>query len=539
MSPCEDNMASLRGGGVASGSACSCSFQQNPAHIDTLSASASPIVNWSMASPSLLAAEGHKGSITSPTYAEELFDLPDLIYDGILARSWSPCTDDHSIGKYLERMRLPLSYRTLASRWEQLGKPHLNNLRTPLNLLVSNNSFQSAEKHRRKDLAYVAQMQESAVIETLSKFLERGEHARHDKLFVGFASHLDIFCTVDTELAAMEQGLTVKEQTALYERTAQKLLQDFESDRHICSNRRPHSCMTSAIWGEVFEWPMEETLRRFDAYRKRSSTPSRSLKPPKQGISNTSSAATNFTTLQPTLACPTTPCMPRFLFQPEQTLVQELESLTAHNDIADSNLTAPDILHRSADDNSLSVSTDSPHTPVVQNITDSVSARCSSIDNFGSIGTPLLSLSQQYDVDATGAYSSKRHRSCEKMHHRSESHSHYQDKWHPTSGLNRDIPRSASSRASLSNDMGYFQDVASRHKAERHRDTDIVLRRDVRSQELHKRDQFVHHRFMLEDAAEQMYAAAQLLKRESQYLHYTDHGRRGHSGEDFFSKRPQ
>jgi hypothetical protein len=178
------------------------------------------------------------------------FNIPEVEYEGVLAQSWSPCTDGQLIGNYLENMRLPLSYRTLAYRWEQLGKPHLKNLRMPLNLLVSNNPFAStsSENVRKKDLSSIAQMQESAMVKTISNFLENGEHA--NKLFVAFASHLDIYCVVDTELTAMEQGLNVEEQTGLCERTYKQLLQDFELDRAVCASRGNHNCMASAIWGE-------------------------------------------------------------------------------------------------------------------------------------------------------------------------------------------------------------------------------------------------------------------------------------------------
>jgi hypothetical protein len=180
------------------------------------------------------------------------FEIPELQYNGTLASRWSPCTGGDSIGKFLESTETPVSYRSLAIRWDQLGRPPLEHLRTPLDLLTGTRELSfTGHLHSSKDLSDIAEAQEAMVIENLRSGINETGPYKSIKLFVGFASHLDIYCAVNSELKGLEQGLDLEEQDALYWETCDRILRCLEQDRAYCAQGRPHRCLGLLLWGEL------------------------------------------------------------------------------------------------------------------------------------------------------------------------------------------------------------------------------------------------------------------------------------------------
>jgi hypothetical protein len=178
---------------------------------------------------------------------QDPFVIPEIEYGGVLAGKWNPCTGDLSIGKHIESMDTPLSYRSLAFRWEQLGRPHLEHLRIPLDLLSRSGEGPSAV---RRDLSEIADLQEAILIQKLGSGKdEYNNFSDSVQLFVGFASYLDIYCAVNAELTALEHNLSIGEQSSTYQETFHRFLRQIEQDRVVCAQNCPHRCLGYLLWG--------------------------------------------------------------------------------------------------------------------------------------------------------------------------------------------------------------------------------------------------------------------------------------------------
>lgn len=191
----------------------------------------------------------------------------------ILSQFWRPCSGEMSIGEHLDYIQFPVSYRDLVYRWIALGRPDLSNIRRPHESHFPSSYLSNLHSDESSlNLQKICEEQEVKVIDSIKAYFEQGQ-VFEEKLFDNFASHVDMYSALSAELTCLESGLMYdsRMQIHLYEETWKNTLQAFELDRSICSARSSHDCFRYLLWGEVYNWPLQEIERKFKEYKTQSS----------------------------------------------------------------------------------------------------------------------------------------------------------------------------------------------------------------------------------------------------------------------------
>lgn len=167
----------------------------------------------------------------------------------ILDHQYNPCTSNQPLSSFIRQEKNGPFLRPLCSLWRQMGNPHLESL----------NSFNTTLKeydHDEVTLATLSLQQEFTIASFIRHSYTTKEVFKTLQPFAMFASQLELFCKIKTDLVGLKDKIPDDQKDALYENIWQTTIQEFAQQKGLgCGdpNNRHEDCLGRLIWGKCIK----------------------------------------------------------------------------------------------------------------------------------------------------------------------------------------------------------------------------------------------------------------------------------------------
>lgn len=172
--------------------------------------------------------------------------LQELDLLTILGQQYNPCTSDEPLSFYIRQEKNGPFLRPLCLIWRQMGSPHLKSLQ-------SFNSMANDDYQEEVTLATLSLQQEL----TIASFIRHSYTSKAAftalQSFSMFASQLDLFCKIKTELFGLKDEVQENKLDSLYRCIWQTSIQEFvqQKESTCASSENKHDyCLGRLVWGK-------------------------------------------------------------------------------------------------------------------------------------------------------------------------------------------------------------------------------------------------------------------------------------------------
>lgn len=169
---------------------------------------------------------------------------------GVLRHDFSPCTSGEPLSVYIREEKNGPFLRPLCRMWREMGSPILKSIEF---FNINEKSIPHHQHdHDEVTLATLSLQQEFTVASFLRYSSTFDEAYTTLQPFSMFASQLDLFCRIKTDLLGLKNNVPEHKLQTLYDETWQKTTKEFtqHKESNCCNPGNKHDrCLGRLIWG--------------------------------------------------------------------------------------------------------------------------------------------------------------------------------------------------------------------------------------------------------------------------------------------------
>jgi len=173
--------------------------------------------------------------------------LQNLDLLSILGNEYNPCTSNQPLSTFIHQESNGPFLRPLCLIWRQMGSPNLKSF-------TQFNSIHNDQEQDEVNLATLTLQQEFTIASFIRHSIITQDSIISLQPFSMFASQLDLFCKIKTELVGLKNDIPDSQLDALYDEIWQTVIQDFvqQKENGCCNANNQHqNCLGRLIWGKL------------------------------------------------------------------------------------------------------------------------------------------------------------------------------------------------------------------------------------------------------------------------------------------------